>query len=499
MAILEPIYTHDRERVAARVGKTLITYGRLCADIDSMAHWLLGEGLKPGDRVTLHSQVVANTSYWDWIMHLGAIRAGLVQSTGGMPPAVAASGAIGPYAAAVGLVETLAPKANPARKLAFSPQSSAPLAEQLEIKDAKRKLDGLEAQSVRLLATSGTTGRPKVVAWDATLFEARLKQVREIGDLTPDTALLTLLGLITTTGLRYPIAAWQLGATVLLATFGEEEPDLADLTAASTFLATSPFRMQEVLRQAPGEWPGRETRVVELFGGRVPPMLREQVLARCCSTLRMSYGATEVGRVAAGDTNLVDRNPGAVGMIEPGIIVEIVDAKGNAKPAGEPGIVRMKSDFMVGGYAGQPVAAGARAPFREGWFYPGDVGIVYEDGLFAITGRTSETLNLAGAKLSPITIEERLARLPEVQDVCVVAMQLDRGDVLTAAVVCAPGTDFKALRKAMRPLLPRQFPFMLFSVPKIPRNAMGRIPRQAVAKQLAARVKEGALKGKGKA
>lgn len=489
MSILEPIYAHDRERIAARVGTALITYGRLTADIDAMAHWLLGEGLNPGDRVTLHSQAIANPAYWDWIMQLGAIRAGLVNSTGGMPPAVAASGAIGPYAAAVGVLAGLPAKANPARKLAYAPSRDAPLAEQLTIKDT-RKLDGLEARSVRLLATSGTTGRPKVVVWDAGLFEARLKQVREIGDITPDTSLLVLLGMITTTGLRYPIAAWQLGATVLLAGFSTETRDFVDMTAASTFLATSPFRMQDVLKRAPGEWPRRETRVIELFGGRVAPLLREEVLKRCCSALRMSYGATEVGRVAAGDTRLVERDDGAVGMVEPGITVEIVGPKGNPVPAGKPGIVRMKSDFMVGGYAGLPAPSGPRASFRDGWFYPGDIGIVYEDGLFAITGRTAETLNLAGAKLSPIAFEEKLTKLPEIQDVCVVVMQLDQGDLLTVAAVCAPGTDIPALRKKIRPLLPKQFPFAFFTVAEIPRNAMGRIPRGAVAKKLAARIKE---------
>lgn len=498
MAILKPIYSHPRDRVAARVGSELITYGRLCDDIDAMAHWLLGAGLQPGERVTLHSQVIANTPYWDWIMHLGAIRAGLAQSTGPMPVAVAASGAIGPYAAAVGVIDKLSPRANPRLRLPFAPQGSAPLAEQIAIRDTSHKLDGLDDRAVRLLSTSGTTGRPKVVVWDARLLEARLKQVREIGDLTPDTVSLTLLGLPTTTGLRYPIAAWQLGATVLLATFGSERPDLAALTAPSTFLATSPYRMREILKYVPGEWPGRENRVVELFGGRVPPLLRKEVLARCGSPVRMSYGATEVGRVAAGDTALVERDPGAVGMVEPGITVEIVDAKGEPKAHGERGIVRMKSDFMATGYAGQPPATGPRAPFREGWFYPGDIGIVYEDGLFAITGRTSETINLAGAKFSPPIIEDRIVKLPGVKDVCLVSLPLDANDVLAAAVVIEKGTDIGALRMKMGEHLPKQFPFLLIVVPSIPRNAMGRVPRQQVAKTLTAQIKQRAAAAKDK-
>ncbi|KPL67320.1 hypothetical protein SZ64_03910 [Erythrobacter sp. SG61-1L] len=490
MPILEPIYTHDRERIAVRAGSALITYGRLCADIDTMAQWLLAQGLEPGDRVTLHPNHLANTSYWDWIMQLGAIRAGLVCSTGGMPPQVAASGAIGPYAAAIGKIDGLPASAHPTHKLPFSPQGTQPLAEQVELPASLRDLTGLEAQSVRLLSTSGTTGTPKVVRWDAKLFAGRLTQVRETGDITPDTVLLTLLGLITTTGLRYPIAAWQIGATVLLAAMGDEQPDFASFVAPSTFIAASPFRMQEILKFVPGQWPDREKRVVELFGGRVAPLLRQRVLARCGSPVRMSYGATEVGRIAAGDSSLVSRNPGAVGMVEPGITVEIVDAEGEVRPAGKPGAVRIKSNYMCDGYLGIPVNNGPRAPFRDGWFYPGDIGILFEDGLFAITGRTSETINIAGAKLSPVALEERLSALPELEDVCVVALQLDQGDVIGVAAVLQPGKDMSAVRLKIRPMLPQQFLFALFNVRFIPRNAMGRIPRQTVAKELTERLRQ---------
>jgi hypothetical protein len=51
----------------------------------------------------------------------------------------------------------------------------------------------------------------------------------------------------------------------------------------------------------------------------------------------------------------------------------------------------------------------------------------------------------------------------------------------------------------MRPLLPRQFPFLLVTLPRIPRNAMGRIPRTAVAKKIAAQVKQRAAAARAKA
>jgi acyl-coenzyme A synthetase/AMP-(fatty) acid ligase len=490
MTILKPIFSQDAGRPAALATNTVITYGRLCADIDSMAQWLFAQGLEPGDRVTIHVREVGNISYWDWIMHLGALRAGLVQSTGPIPPAIARTGAVGPYKAALGDLSKLAPRAEPELKLAFDPAGGEPLFQQLEIPPGGRNLDGLENQAVRLLATSGTTARPKVMRWDANLFEARLRQVRETGDLGPQVKLLCALGLLTTTGLRYPIAQWQMGGFVLLAGLGAEPTDPAEAVAQSTFVASSPFRMRGLLNQVPGDWPGKAARTIELFGGRVPPEMRDEVLARCCSKLTMSYGATEVGRVAAGDTAMVDRHSGAVGFVEPGITVEIVDQGGNAKPAGETGIVRMKSDFMCDGYLGQPAQPGQRAALREGWFYPGDFGIVFDDGLFAITGRLSDTLNLSGAKVSPLVLEERIAKLPEVDDVCVTALEMDRIDVLAVAVACGDDVDLQHLRREIGKLVPRQFPLTIIRVPRIPRNAMGRIPRQAFAKTLTEQAKQ---------
>ena len=341
--LLAPLFQQDPARLAAKAGATTITYGRLCDDIDTMARWLLGSGLQPGERITIHPKEPGNPDYWDWILHLGAMRAGLTQSTGGMPPAVAATGALGPYAAAVGHLEKLHPRAFPRLKLPFSPAGDASLSEQLTVDNSVIDLEGLERQTARYLSTSGTTGRPKVIRWDAEMLSGRLEQVRNIGDMNAETRLFTALGIITTTGLRYPFAAWQIGAFVFLASMAGKHTNLAEILGETTFLAASPFRMQQLVRLEPGAWNNADRRVIELFGGRVPPALHEHLLAKCCTALRMSYGATEVGRIAAGDTALVARHPGAVGRIEPGAVLEIVDAAGAPVPRGNRGIVRIRS------------------------------------------------------------------------------------------------------------------------------------------------------------
>jgi len=261
---------------------------------------------------------------------------------------------------------------------------------------------------------------------------------------------------------------------------------MREIVDNATFIAASPFRMQALLNQVPGAWANKERRVIELFGGRVPPAMHDETLARCCDTLKMSYGATEVGRVAAGDTALIERHPGAVGLVEPGVTVEIVDRNGNPRPAGSEGIVRLKSDCMCHEYLGAD--AGQQSPFRDGWFYPGDIGVLFEDGLFAMAGRLTETINLSGAKFSPVVLEQRISTLPEVQDVCVMALNTRQTDVLAVAVVCGDDVDLAALRQKMQGHLPNQFPLLVVRVPRIPRNGMGRIPRQQFAANLMAMI-----------
>src|SRR5690606_31285933 len=112
-----------------------------------------------------------------------------------------------------------------------------PLAHQLNLPDNSVELEGLENQAARFLSTSGTTGQPKVIHWDSEMLAGRLEQVRNIGDMNAGTRLFTALGIITTTGLRYPFAAWQMGAFVFLASIGGRRTELSQVLNECTFLA----------------------------------------------------------------------------------------------------------------------------------------------------------------------------------------------------------------------------------------------------------------------
>ena len=71
--------------------------------------------------------------------------------------------------------------------------------------------------------------------------------------------------------------------------------------------------------------------------------------------------------------------------------------------------------------------------FKDGWFYPGDIGKLMPDGLLVITGRVNEVINRGGDKLAPEVIEGALRLMPEIADAAVFAVP--NTDQIWAAVV----------------------------------------------------------------
>lgn len=479
MTVLAPLYQHDPKQVAVRIGETAIPYGRFTADIDAMAAWYAGQGLKPGARIAVFPRSPVGPNYWDWIMLLGAMRAGLVHATGRLPDETEASGGAGPLVAAVGDPDKLATFEGAERQLPFQPHGEAPLAEQVEIAGKPPKLT-VAAKAVRLFKTSGTTGTPKVVAWDDKTMALRLAEVRSTSGLGPQNKLFNFLGLITTTSLRHSLGAWQMGCEVMLTAIGDSEAQVGPAIAACDHMVTSPFRLGKMLEMIPGPIVGHKNRTIELLGGRIPKEVREGALERLCSQLRNLYGSTEAGMVAYGNAELALRHPGAVGFAVDGATIEIVDDAGNPLPRGENGTVRLRTKSMAKTYygSGDPL-------LRDGWFYPGDLGRIEDDGLFVVIGRSGDTINVGGATIAVAPFEQKIRELEGVDEACLLEIPGSRADLVTVAVSCPKSVDLNRLRQSLRPILPAGFRIELCRVPDMPRNEMGKVVRRDLAARIA--------------
>jgi acyl-CoA synthetase (AMP-forming)/AMP-acid ligase II len=185
------------------------------------------------------------------------------------------------------------------------------------------------------------------------------------------------------------------------------------------------------------------------------------------------YACNELGLVAVagfgGDT--------AHGTLWPGVTVEIVDEQGIPSPYGQPGAIRIATDSMVDGYLDDPETT-ARM-FRDGWFYPGDVGILRGARRLQVLGRADELLNVGGEKISPANVEELIMAEAGIDDVGVCTIPDAEGvEQLCVAVSGELARDPQALERVGR-LVGHAGLGNLFvvGVPQIPRTSTGKIQR----------------------
>ena len=73
-------------------------------------------------------------------------------------------------------------------------------------------------------------------------------------------------------------------------------------------------------------------------------------------------------------------------------------------PANKTGTVRYKRKNMINSYLNDEDAS--KVSFKNGYFYPGDLGKLDENGVLYLEGRTNDVINIGGIKLNPENIDQ---------------------------------------------------------------------------------------------
>ena len=199
-------------------------------------------------------------------------------------------------------------------------------------------------------------------------------------------------------------------------------------------------------------------------------------------TLLERYGMTEIG-MALSNPLRGERVPGSVGRPLPSVEVRLVGENGEPVAPGTPGEIEVRGPSVFGEYWGQPDAT--RAAFRDGWFRTGDTAVV-ENGVYRILGRTNiDILKTGGHKVSALEIEEALRKHPAIAECAVVGLpDPEWGERVAAAVVLNDGDalDLPSLRTWAKELLAAyKLPSRFLVLDALPRNAMGKVMKPAVA------------------
>lgn len=221
---------------------------------------------------------------------------------------------------------------------------------------------------------------------------------------------------------------------------------------------------------------------VSLMGAAVSPSIRSEIEQRICPHLQIFYGSTEAGFLAELTPEMFHTLPGATGRILPWVQAQVVDENDRPLPMGQSGVLRFKTPAMAGGYL-KDAESSARA-FREGWFYPGDMGALDAAGNISLAGRVDHLLNVGGTKVNPETIEGVLNMHPAVLESAVVLVTHEDGlQALAALVVQKERCDADELKQWCREhLSPQTVPRLVMIVPALKKNAGGKLKRAEMAK-----------------
>ena len=319
------------------------------------------------------------------------------------------------------------------------------------------------------LATSGTSGKPKVVARElAAVVDNALEWAAAVG-MTPE------VRVVTTTPLHhsYGLAAGMAAALAVGATLRTlpSPVNLAAIPAAvsppgPTVLLSIPFVYRRLLRRPP---PRPVDGLTAVSAGE---SIEDQTAATFAEgwgrPVRDHLGATELGQLALAD------GPGCgVGRPIGGVTVRAQSA---------PGEDEAELWWKVRGASPLYVESGQLSScLNDGWFASGDLGSIDAAGCARITRRRSERLNIAGRKIDPVEVEAVVREFPGITGAAVTAVGVH--ELRLCVLIEAPSApDIALLRRYLAGRLSSyKIPQRYLHVDQLPKTASGKLLRHALA------------------
>lgn len=456
MRLLSDIVIRGAERFADREAiadpQTSWTYAELCEAARRVAGWLVGQGLRPGDRVLVK---LPNSARFV-AAHFGALLAGGVS----VPCDAGAS---------EDTIEAIRRSCSPRATL-----DADSIAEALAASPIRGEPEREPSDVAALLYTTGTTGRPKGVILTHANVLAALNNICGFIGYGPEDREVVILPLSHSFGLGHVYCNLMSGGAVYT------EPGLTRVNRVlnkieswgATGFPGTPLgysilmdRYAEIFARK-----CRNLRFIVINSAPLPPERAAQLRALLPDVdLMVYYGLTEASRSTF--ISLSREGPAyyaSVGRTMPGVNLRIA-------PDGE---VLISGPTVTQGYWGEPELTAAA--FRDGWLRTGDIGRLDERGFLFVTGRLKDLINVGGYKVSPEEVERVLLQHEAVVDAGV----FGDGRVEAALVAAGPIDVAELSRFCYAKLEPYKAPVRFHTVAALPRSETGKIKRAALAEML---------------
>jgi acyl-CoA synthetase (AMP-forming)/AMP-acid ligase II len=347
-----------------------------------------------------------------------------------------------------------------------------------------------------ILATSGTTGRPKIVPLSERQLVSVARAVAAHHGIADDDRGYCPLPLFHINALVVGVLSTLVAGSTLVVDGRFSRRSFWPTVAAHgvTWLNLVPPIIR-VLATSQPPWPdvAWHIRFARSAAAPLAPGTAALFEQRCGVPVLETYGMTEAGsQITANPRGRTARRPGSVGR-PVGVELRVVDDARRPTHAGAIGQVEIRGDTVISQYwtAGDGEAAPRPARNPDGWLPTGDLGHLDADGFLYLAARADDVINRGGEKIYPREIEDVLLGDERVRDAVVVARPDDIAGAVPVAFVTAAvshrrrTTLVEELRRRCASTLSRfKLPAEITVVDILPSGPTGKVRRQEVVHQL---------------
>jgi long-chain acyl-CoA synthetase len=320
------------------------------------------------------------------------------------------------------------------------------------------------ANCVHLKSTSATTGAPRLVAFTAEQLAADAENIIATMGLRPGWPNLGVISLAHSYGfsnLVLPLLLRGIPLVLVSSPLPEAVRRAAEGEPAITLAAVPAlWRAWHEARAIPSN-----VRLAISAGAPLPASLEQAVFKTSGLKIHNFYGSTECGGIAYDASETPRADDACVGAP-----MRNVDLSLN-----EDGYLTVRGRAVGETYWPQPADT-----LGDGRFQASDLAEL-KDGVVYLRGRASDQINVAGRKVSPLTIELELIQHPAV-NACLVfgvsGRDGDRADLIVACVVAMSPVTSEALKQFLLERIPAwQMPREWWFVESLAASRLGKISR----------------------
>jgi acyl-CoA synthetase (AMP-forming)/AMP-acid ligase II len=344
-----------------------------------------------------------------------------------------------------------------------------------------------EDELAALMATSGSTGEPRLVRVSHGNLIANTEAIIRSQHLASDERAMLILPVSYCFGASVlHTHLYQGGAVVFDSRF--MFPDKV-LRAIGQYRCTSfagvPTAYQILLRRSSVRSIPMPTlrRFLQAGGALSAASVRQMREIVPHAEFFVMYGQTEAtARISCLPPQRLDDKAGSVGVPLDNLCVRIVGADGAELQTGDSGELWVAGKSISAGYLDD--ADETQRKFRDGWLATGDIASRDADGYLWITGRQGEFVKMRGVRVGFAEIEATISTVRGVLECAALAVPHEEsGEALALYVVAAEGAGDVAA--AVRRRLPSDWTCASVSlVTELPRNAHGKLLRSQLAQML---------------